>query len=168
MNNLIDYTYFKGELNIPNLSVTGGVGTALQSELNEYIAEYQQQYLRRLLGDDLYEAFETGLASVTPAARWVTLRSQLIDSTNKRSPIAQYVYFCYQNSKHTVVTGSGDKTIGEGNLQPQYPSWKMTQVFNNCVRASEKIYDWIETNKASYPEWEENCFDFDRINSLGI
>jgi hypothetical protein len=164
----IDYTYFqKGPIAIPNLG-TDGVKLANKNDLDTYITIYEEEYLRRLLGDDLYVAYIAGIAVVTPAARWTALRSQLLDSSNKISPIASYVWFMYKQDTQVVTTGSGDKKTANAGMEGSFNDKKAINVFNKLVADSGDIYDWLEDNAATYPEWEQEDFDFATINQWDI
>ncbi len=62
---LIDRTYFVGDLNIPNSNLPD-VG----ENLDWYIEKYENQFLEKLLGYDLYKAFRNGLVQTTVEQRW--------------------------------------------------------------------------------------------------
>jgi len=65
---LIDRSYFIGELNI-----AGSDRAPVQEVIDWFIAKYEPELLRRLLGVNLYNAFITGLQESSPDARWTDL-----------------------------------------------------------------------------------------------
>ncbi len=67
---LIDRSYFIGELNIP-----GSDRTPVGEELDWFIAKYEPEFLRRLLGLNLYNAFISGLQESVIAGKWTNLLS---------------------------------------------------------------------------------------------
>ena len=166
MANLITYEYFVNDpLKIPNISGTGTIPEALQAAVTRYITQYEKKFLRRLLGDDLYDAM---IANTAPTPRWVTLKAQLVNSTDKISPIANYVWYYYQKQNQVVITQSGDKKTSEANMSALINGGKYMEVWNQMVSDAEDFYDWLEDNAATYPEWEGDAFDFETINGFDI
>lgn len=65
---LIDYTYFTGPVSIPNTDKD-----YVQDRLNEFINKYEPEYLKKVLGYDLWKAFMAGLAEPTVDQKWLNL-----------------------------------------------------------------------------------------------
>lgn len=165
----IDYTYFQsGLIAIPNLRTSGLVQNLIIDDLNDYITIYEPKYLKRLMGDDLYDAFVAGIAETTPETRWTDLQSQIRDTSNKLSPIADYVWYYYQQEHQQTATQSGDKQTDQPGLVARVNSDRLCNVWNNMVEKSLEVYEWIEDNQADYPEWEYDSFDFQDINSFDL
>jgi hypothetical protein len=166
----IDETYFqKGLTYIPNTIGTGAFQEAVINNVKNYIARFEPVFLKDLLGDDLYDAYIAGISVLpTPAARWTALRSQLLDSTNKISPIANFVYYHFQKNQQTQTTQSGDKKTNSPGMENSINSDKVCAAWNEMVKKCADIYDWLEENKATYPEWEGDLYTCDYINIFDI
>lgn len=65
---LIDSSYFIGERNIPNTEQA-----ATSSLLDTFIRKYENDYLRKSLGYELFKAFSEGIADVSPDQRFLDL-----------------------------------------------------------------------------------------------
>lgn len=65
---LIDRTYFVGELNIPNTNQA-----AIGSAVDLFIEQYEDQFLREVLGYTLYKELKAGLHVVPVAQKWTDL-----------------------------------------------------------------------------------------------
>lgn len=66
---IIDYTYFRGKLNLPQTGNTDG-----RSLVTQFILNYEDEYLKRVLGYDLWKVFMEGIeGSGQPDQRWVDL-----------------------------------------------------------------------------------------------
>jgi len=164
MANLTDYTYFqKGPVLIPNLGTTPAPFAARVAELNVYIARYEKEFLRMYLGDDLYDAFIAG----PTATRFVALKAQLIDATNLRSPIANYVYINYQQDHQQITTASGDKATETPAMTTLVNQQKYVNIINDMQTMCDDLYDWLTDNSTTYPEWECD-WNFDKVHLFGI
>ena len=66
---IIDYTYFVNRLNLPQTGNTEG-----RADVQAYIDDYEPEYLRCVLGLELYDAFIAGIdGSGLPDDRWLNL-----------------------------------------------------------------------------------------------
>ncbi len=68
--NIIDYTFFHGEINLPQAGNADG-----QAKLAGFIAQHEPELLQDILGYDLWEAFTTGIAQSTIEQKWLDLLS---------------------------------------------------------------------------------------------
>lgn len=166
MARLIDISYFIGERQIAN-SNTPAVG----ERLNWFIAKYETQFLKLLLGDSLYAEFVAGLLVDPVETQWADLRdgasyvyddrtylySGLRDATAKRSPIADYVYYHYLRDAATQSTGIGEvKTKGENStatnsMQKQVRAWNDMAVWvrESAIYLNGVFNEWSSENKAA-------------------
>lgn len=151
---LIDKTYFIGGYALPNLNSVGGVATAATESLNWHIEKYDPEYLRLVLGETLYMAFISGLA-ITPTipAQWVALRNVLVDSTNKLSYIAGYVYFFHERTRFSFNTSQGQAKAKAQNADNVINTFPMRQAYNDSMDYGLTVREWIVTNIADYPEY---------------
>jgi len=66
---IIDYTYFTGKLSIPQITNTEG-----RALVSQFINDYENEYLEKVMGYDLWQAFMAGIeGSGMPDQRWVDL-----------------------------------------------------------------------------------------------
>lgn len=171
MANLLTYQYFlSGRVSIKGLTGvdTGGVVTAKRSELDSYIAVVEKKILKRLLGDDLYAAFIVGLATTPIAARWTALKAQIVDTTALTSPLTAFVWHMWLTDHQVQNMANGQVKFSASDAVPMANAQMICDVYNTAVDELSDIYDWIETNAATYPEWEQEAFDFSYINPFDI
>ncbi len=174
----ISAAYFVGDLLIPNISGSTTTEQANLLPLQIAIAKQEPIYLKKLMGVDLYDAYVAGIAVGSPAAKWVTLNN-LIYYTNTAltalntgiSPVANYVYFKYmEQNATTTLTGIEGKGTHE-NFTVETPGPKMVAAWNEMVRLSEEIQDFIVDNDTDYPEFYTSDIapeTFERKNNWGI
>jgi len=156
MTNLITYADFKGKLSIPNID-TDQTGFA-----NNYIAPFQKEILIKLLGFDLYLAFETGLAESTPAQNWTDLRdgsTYLVDGINKQNPgvkgiITNYVYCKWLSANFEQITGLGVQNANSDNATIISPENKITSAWNDMIKLYYQVYLFMYENETDYPNLE--------------
>ena len=143
---MIDYTFFQDGL----LRVDGAMALATPSPTNEaltgfissFISKYEPEYLRKLLGDELYNDFLVHENEGDHGACWEELKSLLVSDYGefKTSPIANYVYFHLLRNTHSTATLNGVKADGETNLIS--PQRKMVYAWNDMVDSNRRIYVW--------------------------
>ena len=163
-----DSTYFIGEIFLPNLTGSLPEVTANVNEVNRFIAKYEPEYLIAVLGQSLYDAFVAGIKEAEPAARWTALDGRLIDSTNKISPIADYVYYHIQEYRITATTAIGEVEQAAENAIISLNTGKMAKAYNNSVRKGIAIREWLSENSVTYPEYVESDFSLSTLNTFGI
>lgn len=166
---ILTYQYFtSGRLAIAGLAGNELGAQATQTSIQKYINLFEPKYLKRLLGDDLYDAFKTGMSVTTPDARWTNLAAQIYDTTAKESPIANLVWYKWLSDHQTVTTASGMKKATASDAASVNNVQMITDIYNDAVDSLQDVYDWLETNEATYPEWEHGAFDFRKINIFDI
>jgi len=164
---LVDYTYFDCSVNISGIAGTSDPVLAKRTELQTYINRYEKEALINILGDDLYTAFQAGLTG-TVAARWLTLKAVLIDTTAKTSPLANYVWYKWQQTHQQITTASGDRQTNTENMGAHQNDMLYCYVWNDIPAFLPDFYEWIDANVATYPEYDGNVWDCDEINAYGI
>lgn len=150
---LIDQTYFKGGYFLPNLEGVGAVTVASVESLNWYIAKYEPEYLRLVLGETLYNAFIAGLAIVPIPAKWTSLKNKLIDSTNKLSQIAGYVYFFEERDRFTSLAQQGQSKAKSQNAENVINTRPMRTAYNDSIDSGLTLRTWLNDNISTYPEF---------------
>lgn len=144
---MIDYTFFQDGL----LRVDGAMALAAPSPTNEaltgfissFIGKYEPEYLRKLLGDELYNDFLVHEDEGRHDACWEGLKVLLVSDCGefKISPIANYVYFHLLRHAQSTATMNGVKTDGDENLIS--PQRKMVYAWNDMVSSNRRIYIWL-------------------------
>lgn len=136
MENLIDSSYFWGELEIDSLFKNQASGIALleaggnsASELDRYIAKYQKYYLEQMFGETLA----------------ANLPSELIDLIRdeqlKTSQIANCVYYFYMRANQSKTTGAGEVKMDIIRTRAVSASEKMCRAWNEMVKLNRKIHE---------------------------
>ena len=136
---LIDKTYFKSGLTkIANLNTTSVESEGRATDINDFIETYEPEFLNELLGYDFYEEFINGLSQSVVDQKWTDLKAQIVDTSSKKSVIANYVWFRYWQQIQQTSTETGDKQITGGNLTAYTNLNKACQVWNvmadSCIK----------------------------------
>jgi hypothetical protein len=166
---LIDSTYFIGEILLPNLTGSVPENQANVNEVTRFIAKYEPEYLEAVLGDELYEAFLAGLEEPDPIQqKWKDLQKKLVDTFNKVSPVADYIYAAIIDFRMTATTGLGEVESTAENSTIALNTGKMIQAYNNSVRKGRTVREWLVENAETYPEYEDSEFTLSTVNIFGI
>jgi hypothetical protein len=175
MNPRITTAYFQGEILITNITGTDDAQVARAADLAYYTTIYEEEYLRKLLGDDLFDEYEAAIDALgtgeDPAQKWTDLIAQIYFTKNSKSmsPVADYVYFHYMRHNVTVTADGGQVTPNFENASYSGSSNKMVYVWNRMAKFTEDIREWIEDNIADYPLYDPDDPDPLRpINTIGL
>lgn len=179
MATLITTDYFKYRPNyIPGLEVNNGIPADLGSYTVEAvgvaIAQYEEEYLRKILGDALYDKYVSDMSADETKTIWDGFNALFQNTTSYSSAIADYVYFKYLGDSSVSFTGNG-ATLGtvdaKGNRVPiallQVPTW------NRMVRKNFWIFKWVVTHQLEFDPDElgsDENWDalLETINTAGI
>lgn len=178
---LIDYTYFKGKINIP--SAKDGVSTVTGNTLDDtYLATYEEDYLRIALGYDLYKAFTDGLNEIPIATKWTDLRDgkeYTINSntykwdgfvnSRKVSPIANYIFCIYAADASVSMQGTGALIQNTQNAVNVSPSQLIAQAWADMKKMNVSLYHYLDNHQSTYTEYADSLIgDFGYRNHLGL
>ena len=183
MANVIDITYFFGEIAVGQLSET-----SVQAKLNIFISKYEAELLEGILG---YVSYKDFIAN-TGSTKWTDLLNgkEYTDDYNlvrkwkglkittgilPQSLIACYVYYRYQRSYLTSTAGIGEVKTHAENSAAASPKFKMVNAWNIMVDDVEELYAFMRANKSVYNDWYDwasltntNVKFLTRINHHGL
>ncbi|MEI7792659.1 MAG: hypothetical protein WCI57_04215 [Candidatus Berkelbacteria bacterium] len=164
MPNTLTVSYFVGEFKIPDITGSSPVATANANNLKWFIAKYEPKFLKMLLGEDLAAAFLAGItvtAPAVPAAKWTALKNKIFveDSTNSLylSPAANFVYYHVMRDRITFTTSAGEVQPNNNSKTPVQQTnnrMKMVQAWNQMSEDVLVLWQWLEDNIETYPEFD--------------
>jgi hypothetical protein len=176
---LIDRTYFDGDL---ILTVSE---PSQRAAVDAAIATYEDEFLRKLLGPSLYDAFIAGLASGTGtpfssqfsnqfgtgtvAQRWQWIRDGHtytyggrsytwpgLKNSKKQSPIANYTYWHYVKKNSRPTTQFGPSKGKVENATVVSPALELKDVWNEMVEWCQALgYMLIYLELSGAPAYPE-------------
>lgn len=170
--------YFQGLIYLPNLA-TGhprvGIGQMLvavaETSLDYFMQEYEREFLVRLLGIRLYDAFTSGMSG-QDKEKWERLRDKIFNATAPfpTSPAANYVYFQLIRNSITTTTMKGEVVPEQDYAKNASPDNKLVMAWNAMLPMIRSIRQFIIDNKADYGDYvEPACWsEFRPINRMGI
>jgi hypothetical protein len=166
MDNLVTKTDMVGTL---KLSLHDNVLT----DFNSIVTEYQESYLKKLLGDYLYYTFINAIDSGTPAQKWLDLRdganfnvtnlseTLILKWLGLKNMLKYFMFYFYSENSQSVNTVVGEAKKKNLNSNFSSPDMKMITAFNkgrdlyginfSSLRNS-LTYDPIYAD-CSYSEW---------------
>lgn len=157
---IIDTSYFVGKINLPQTGNTEGAET-----VNQFIGNYEPDYLKRVLGYSLWKAFTDGIAgSGVVDQRWTDLlegKEFTIGAYTlawpgfeaKPSPISQYVYYQYVRDLASSMSQVGNTSPQTANADRVNSLNKMVDAWNEMVELNYFLAGFLQANKTIYPEW---------------
>lgn len=176
----LDNSYFQGELQLPNLKFNDqatGVAVMLQvtgeNTLEWYVEKYEREFLYRLLGVSLCEAFITGVQQEQPNEIWVKLKNKiyLTEGNFSFSPAANYVYYWLsrRGKTQTSMTGEVREEADYSTVAPVAPV--LVKVWNDMLPMIAGIRRYLDGNWDTYGQYADDYYcecDFKPINSFNI
>ena len=144
-NQLIDDTYFIGEISLPANVLTGTL-----ADINPYIVKYERQALIDLLGYTLYKELKVEIDADSYTTKWDRLvngheysinylgETHLVKwngliNTDKVSLLAYYIYYYYVKFHVTHSSGLGEIVASAENAAKVSASQKMTNAWNRFI-----------------------------------
>lgn len=102
---------------------------AVSENLQWFINEYENKFLRALLGVNFANEFITGLAADPIEAKW----TNIVNNTDLKSMITAYVYYWFQRNQATKTMGISEGKPKAENATPVSPAFKMASAWNGMV-----------------------------------
>ncbi len=148
MQNIIDESYFWGDLKIgglyvQNTTIQGQANAARTQELTQYIAKYQKEYLTKMFGKTVAENMPDELTAM------------LYDAELRTSPIANYVYCKWVYGNATQSTASGEKALNKTRSLNASPYAKTVAAWNEMVSFN------LELQKGLYEAGTIGVYDYE-------
>jgi hypothetical protein len=177
---LIDASYFVGELNIPDTSNQDTL-----ERLNFFIAKYEEELLRCVLGHGLYAAYKAGIQPADADQKWKDIRDGkdytgqdgrafywmgLTKDSTKQSLIACYVYYWWMRDKASHTASIGETRANADGGERVSPGIKMARAWNEMARWAFDLFHFLNTNESSYPEWtnQDRAAIYKQFKSINV
>lgn len=136
---IIDSTYFRGMLSIGLSPDTGEPSVTQEAErerIEWFIKEYEKEYLKKLLGDEVCTNFVAYCEGVEEDEYFMKLKERLQEDY---SPIACYVFYKFVTVGNVHVTNMGSvKSAGEDVVSPRT---LCVRVWNDMVDKNRELVD---------------------------
>lgn len=166
MANLIDITYFVGDINIPNIDDAN-----VSSRLTFFITKHSQDFLKKILGYALFKRLSDESEAITALLSGAEYTDDngdfqkwngLVDSTNKISFIANYVFFKWVDDASNQFSGSAfytpkaDDRILVAPIQKSKAAWDLiyAETYNMVC------YLLSNSKKDLYPEYSSQLASY--------
>lgn len=173
--------YFQGTLYLPNLrTITPepvGIGRMLvavaENSLDWYIDKYEREFLVRLLGVDLYNAFVEGLQE-SDNEKWQRLRDKIYDTSGQYpySAAANYVYWQIMRNGVTTTTMKGEVVPEQDYAKNASAQQKLVDAWNGMLPMIACIDAFLKAHPDDYGQYAKDCtcsaFQFKSVNTFGL
>lgn len=146
--------YFVNELLVPG--VVGGSYAQVENltMLESFIAKYEPEFLKRILGEQLYAEYAAAIALSPTSGAWFDLNAQLYQTTPfYQSPAANYVYFKFWKHNATVTAAQGETQAKFENSELVSIGAKMVRAWNEMCDLSDAVQQWIDDHATDYTTW---------------
>lgn len=102
-----------------------------------------------------------------------TLAINTSTGTDKKSLIANYVYYWYMRNNHTQTATTGETKAANENSTIANPALKLVRAWNEMSVWICELVDYLDAKKDNYPEWaDQNTYcmrkKFRPINEFNI
>ncbi len=145
MANLIDSTYFVGEISLPANVLTGDL-----ADISPYIVKYEREALIELLGYTLYKVLKVEIEAASYTTKWDRLvngheyeitylgDTHLVKwngliNTELVSLLAYYIFNKYMRFHITHTSGFGELMQNAENATKTSPSTRMVNAWNRFI-----------------------------------
>lgn len=165
-----DSTYFIRERRLPDITAQVGTPAALLTQrsqnLTDFIAYYEPEFLKLILGDELYAEYSTDFAT----EKWAAFDALVFNAELKDSPCADYIYCKIVADMETEVKdGTHLVNVGDGRISA---IGRITDQWNRMVGKMQPILEYLMDNYDTFcTEYEYNYIgwtEFTYENRFGI
>lgn len=172
MANLVDTSFFVGDINIANTSKP-----EVAQSVNLFISKYENELLIQILGIDLYDQMKANpteerfqkLINGDKDFNWRGLVYTYNGSETKYSLIAYYVYWWWVKDKYIWNSGVGTIRPKPSEGEIMSPALKMMESWNTFSDQAYELTTYIRLNSDVYYEWTPYCLsDFEKVNDFDI
>ena len=188
MANLIDYTYFIGEVNLPASALTG-----TYADIDKFIAKYEPIALRELLGNTHYLELQAEIDAGSYTTKWDRLVNGYdytedfngndhtvswngLINTEKISLLSYFIYVKYVKFHVTHTSSVGEIMMKAENGDRSSMNRKLVNAWNEFVKLRGSLSDSIieptaynflnKYEDSDYTKWLFK--DYGRMNFMGI
>lgn len=171
-----DVTYYRGDINIPNSVLVNA------SFENDYINVYEEEYLRLVLGHELYDLFIAGIAQETPDSKWTELRNGVVYdaevngtpikmkwegliNASKKSPLSYYVFIQYLKNNYNQLLQTGVGSGKKENANDVNVQEKLIIAYKGCEKLTGKYNGYLSNDTP--PMLFQNDIDKNLIDVSG-
>ena len=186
-SSIIDYTFFIRKINLPNIDpVPNPRNAQILERLNSFIAQYEPECLRGILGYAMYKVLTTetsqrvndllyGKEYTDDCGHLQYWRGLVYDP--KVSLIANYIYVRFQEDSATQTTGVSTSVNDTASGKSVSPEVKMIDAWNFFSEETKQMVSFLwnmnQQDPSVYPEFTlSQCYkslSFSRPNNfLGI
>lgn len=172
---ITDYTYFTKRLNLPQVGNSAG-----RKDVNDYIEQYEREYLQCVLGRDLWQILsdqtegsglptDERILNLLEGAEF-TLHGKVyywggFKNEEKISPIANYVFYQYVDERQIDFTLVGNVKSTTENNRVEDATPRLVYAWNRMVDMNRILFNYLKANKTLFPEWNVckcgcSCFDY--------
>ena len=161
MSNITTYLDFGYDpINLPN--AVASTGNAEAEKIAQFIAQYEPEYLKKILGFTLYELL---IANIGDNGTYDALveGDTFTDTfgnvrkwegfTVKNNPIACYIYYKYQESNASNTYGVGESVADVENGKRVSPRNKMMTAWNKMVDFNSVLHDYLYAKRTLFPSY---------------
>ena len=158
----LDSTYFQGELYLPNLKYNipeaSGTQKRLQTvgenTLGWFIAKYEPEFMKMLLGSRLYSNFIDGMKEEYPAQVWIDLRDVIFPQGEYNlSPAANYVFYWTLRRGRTQTSMKGEERSISDFAMLAADKNVLVKAWNDMLNPVAAIREFIFDNWDAYKEY---------------
>lgn len=153
MGILINTTDFVGKYSIAQNSF---------SKLNEYINEYETQYLYDLLGKTLADLFIASVVNNQPVganylAIYNVIELEILFNVERnegmKNMLLGFIYYEYMRKSPIKNTITGSVVNANENSTPTFDCWGLTTRYNSSVNDYKVIQYYINQNLTNYTDY---------------
>lgn len=131
--------------------------------IDRHFIDSENEFLKPVLGTDLFDAAVTGLADETPAAKWTDLLPYL------QAPVAYNGFYRFTRIPGGQLTHKGLKR-NQSQYTTDAPKWEHDQLKDTLICGGDHRLDelikFLQDNVDTYTEWKTSSFFDSSIGSI--
>ena len=136
---------------------------SINDKIESYISAYEENYLRELLGIDLFNLYKANVVNHLPVnASYLTITNPLYVEQNGYSIVSNgikdmllgFIFFEYVRDNKIKQSMSGSVVNGVDNSNNDFTQEFLFQRYNESIDIYKNIQLYIELNKPTYATYK--------------
>ena len=136
---------------------------SINDKIDSYIAKYENQYLRDLLGSELFALFEADVTNYLPqSAEFLTIYNPINTNVNDvevrsegiKDMLLGLIYFDYERDNRYKSTNIGQTKNTPDSASNDFDLHHLYERYNEAVKNYQNIQYYICANISDYPTYK--------------
>jgi hypothetical protein len=136
---------------------------SINDKIDSYIAKYEENYLRDLLGSELFTLFKNDVIDNEPQSEeYLTIFNPIninindveVRSEGLKDMLLGFIYFDYERDNRYKTSNIGQTKNNPDSGSNEFDLFHLNSRYNDSIKTYQNIQYYICANKSIYPTYK--------------